>query len=663
MSITINTVRPFIIWTLQRTGGTNLTQQLTVRSGLPGTEHEPFNQGRIFGHVTEQWLKDRDPDQLQRAVESVCQRGVIIKHCVETVPWEITEALVRASVRAGYRHLFLYRKNALDRLLSLHFAQKTGVWGPNMRSFVETTGAREADTNATPEEVGQGALAEAVPVEKLVNHEKHCVQTLTRTWHLLHAQGAQPQAIAYEDVYRTSGPEQPVCVLLPVLQYLGLSENEAADRAWVGEVVGTGDQGTCNKYRDFPGVGELAKRIQAVAPFLPDGEPLSIEAIIVAEGHPWIERCFIDVLPSKVIPNGTFELGGVIVLSRQAPSELALQVENASGAIQVEWWLPSQRMAAEYPQGANSANARFLVRGLSFKAENERGLLLSLSSANAEKLVVAEVVLHETPDFSQIYVEPDDRLIFDVGGNDGADTWYYLRKGFRVVVVEAIPELAEKLRNTFSAQIAARRLIVEQVAIAEHEGQVTFIINEERTEWSSAHGASKASAGSNRTITVPASTLAALVVRYGTPYYIKIDIEGGELAAVESLRGIPVDKLPPLLSFEINQRYGEVLERLYELGYRHFQLVRQGAKFLPRPPHHSREGLDYGCPFTSNMSGPFGRDLPAENWVGLIEIIRRILQSQAETQAQRSRGENPGWYDVHAARCLDAHQQKGDFCG
>ncbi len=457
MASTTDTVHPFIIWTLQRTGGTNLTQRLTERSGLPGTEHEPFNRGRIFGHVTEQWAKDKNPDQLRRAMEEICQRGVIIKHCVETVPWEITDALVRASAMGGYRHLFLYRKNALDRLLSLHFAQKTGVWGPNMQRFASLTGAREANPHASPDAAGMEVLAEAVPVQKMVKHEKSCVQILTRTWHALNALGAKPRAIAYEDIYRTADAEQPVHILLPVLRYLGMSGSDAEDRAWVGDVVGKGDQGTRNKYRDFPGVGELAKRIQAVVPFAPYGEAIAIETRVISGNQPWIERCFIDVLPTKVYPGAPFELGGVVVINQAAPAGLTLQVEGSRESIQAQWGLPSQRMAKEHPQGANSANARFLAQELSFLAVDER-LALTLSGPNAESVVVAEILRLESPDYTRIYVEPEDRLIFDVGGNDGADTWYYLRKGFRVVVVEAIPELAETLRNLFKAQIAAKRL-------------------------------------------------------------------------------------------------------------------------------------------------------------------------------------------------------------
>jgi hypothetical protein len=37
---------PFIIWTMQRTGGTTLTDLLMSMSEHPGAEHEPFNWAR-----------------------------------------------------------------------------------------------------------------------------------------------------------------------------------------------------------------------------------------------------------------------------------------------------------------------------------------------------------------------------------------------------------------------------------------------------------------------------------------------------------------------------------------------------------------------------------------------------------------------------------------
>jgi hypothetical protein len=64
----------------------------------------------------------------------------------------------------------------------------------------------------------------------------------------------------------------------------------------------------------------------------------------------------------------------------------------------------------------------------------------------------------------------------------------------------------------------------------------------------------------------------------------------------------------------------------------------------------SREGLEHNCRFTDQMSGPFGRDLPEDRWTGLVDVIRHILQGHAEAQDRKIKGENPAWFDVHAAR-------------
>jgi FkbM family methyltransferase len=377
-----------------------------------------------------------------------------------------------------------------------------------------------------------------------------------------------------------------------------------------------------------------------------------VEVQVLADHHDWILNCLIDVLPKQVVSGQPFDLGGVVVLSRKAPAGLALQLEGKGRVAPVEWNQQSQLMAQRYPQSPNAAIARFRARGVEFQSD-ERSLILKLHGPDNQQLAVAEVLLSERPDYSRVYAEPQNRLIFDVGANDGSDTWYYLRKGFRVVAVEAIPELVANLRGRFKDQIAAGRLVVEPVAIADREGEVSFIINQNMTEWSSAHGAPKACDGSNCTITVPSTTLACLVTRHGSPYYIKIDIEGGELSAIDSLRGVADDKLPAFLSFELNPKWDDVLEHVYEMGYRRFQLVRQGALYLPQVSPPTLEGVDFRCRFTDQMSGTFGRDLPRDRWVSLVEIIRRISQCQVEAQTRKARGEKPGWFDVHA--------EKGNF--
>jgi len=78
-----------------------------------------------------------------------------------------------------------------------------------------------------------------------------------------------------------------------------------------------------------------------------------------------------------------------------------------------------------------------------------------------------------------------DKLIFDIGMNTGDDTAYYLHRGYRVMAVEANPDLVAVARDRFRPVIASSRLIIHNVGIAEREGDFPFWVCERHSEWSS----------------------------------------------------------------------------------------------------------------------------------------------------------------------------------
>ena len=65
---------------------------------------------------------------------------------------------------------------------------------------------------------------------------------------------------------------------------------------------------------------------------------------------------------------------------------------------------------------------------------------------------------------------PIEDLIYDVGMNNGDDTAYYLSLGFRVVAIDANPELVERAKARFANEIASQRLIILNVGIADQRG-------------------------------------------------------------------------------------------------------------------------------------------------------------------------------------------------
>src|SRR5262249_50843462 len=97
----------------------------------------------------------------------------------------------------------------------------------------------------------------------------------------------------------------------------------------------------------------------------------------------------------------------------------------------------------------------------------------------------------------------DDSLIFDLGCHRGEDSDFYLKKGFKVIAVEANPSLCRALRAKFSNEIADGRLVLVEKAIAEQPGEVEFFTHEEASIWGTIR-ADIAKRAEFKKITVPA---------------------------------------------------------------------------------------------------------------------------------------------------------------
>ena len=147
---------------------------------------------------------------------------------------------------------------------------------------------------------------------------------------------------------------------------------------------------------------------------------------------------------------------------------------------------------------------------------------------------------------------PEKALCFDVGAHVGNRTLCWLRLGFRVVAVEPQPDFARFLRVFFYGH---KRLTILESAIAREPGDVSIYISTSTPTVSSGSQAFiEKTSGEipsfgdvvwNEEHRVNATTLQELIVEYGSPDFIKLDIEGMEAEALAGLRE-PV----PLLSFE-----------------------------------------------------------------------------------------------------------------
>lgn len=232
-------------------------------------------------------------------------------------------------------------------------------------------------------------------------------------------------------------------------------------------------------------------------------------------------------------------------------------------------------------------------------------------------------------------------LICDVGMHTGEDTAFYLKKGFRVLAIEANPALCIRNTDTFAADIAAGRLIILQACVADDDGVAEFHVNATVTEWSSAHERLGTRGGAAERIEVPARSLDSVFREYGVPYYLKIDIEGSDETAIRALRAMPVR--PVYVSYEASSFAGAAL--LYGMGYTRFAVARQREVPQIRLPDPAREGRHAAHRFEAGSSGPFGKEVAAP-WGTIDDCVReQVIWRHLQ---RNNPGQKDEWADIHA---------------
>ena len=268
------------------------------------------------------------------------------------------------------------------------------------------------------------------------------------------------------------------------------------------------------------------------------------------------------------------------------------------------------------------------------------------------------------------------RLIFDLGMHRGEDTEFYLNRGHDVVGVEANPQLAQLLQAKFSSEISSGQLHLVDKAIADQPGKARFAINSVNSVWGTMSQAfidrNQQLGATSEFIEVDTVSLDDLIRAYGTPYYLKADIEGMDLTCVKALhrvavrpRYVSVESAVTSSVAEIETAFDE-LAHLWVLGYRHFKYVDQARLRRLNGTLLDVEGLPLRYVYRQDSSGPFGEESPGkwrsigsalirmralifyQNTIGLGGRHHRALGSRVGRRLYRYVNQSHSWYDLHA---------------
>lgn len=184
------------------------------------------------------------------------------------------------------------------------------------------------------------------------------------------------------------------------------------------------------------------------------------------------------------------------------------------------------------------------------------------------------------------FLQPGD-LAFDVGAHVGDRTAAFHALGARVVALEPQPALADVLERLVGGRPGVE---VVRSAAGPEAGTATLAVSEANPTvstlaqgWRSRIGSANPSFSQVRwesEVTVPVTTLDALIAEFGVPRFCKIDVEGFEaevlLGLSHPIPGLSVEFVAGTL--DVTQA---CMDRLAELGtYRYNAIHGEGRAFL-----------------------------------------------------------------------------------
>lgn len=177
--------------------------------------------------------------------------------------------------------------------------------------------------------------------------------------------------------------------------------------------------------------------------------------------------------------------------------------------------------------------ARLLINspGLYSKARRIRHMLFGFPEAELELL--------------EFLVDPD-RVAIDVGAHSGLYTAELLRLASSVVAIEAIPELAADVERIY----AKARVI--NAAASNEEGSATLYVPTGQPGLSTIAAGNPIAAATCRTVHVKTITIDC--IESGPVGFIKIDVEGNELAVLQGALDV-LKRDRPVLLIEAEERH------------------------------------------------------------------------------------------------------------
>jgi len=172
-------------------------------------------------------------------------------------------------------------------------------------------------------------------------------------------------------------------------------------------------------------------------------------------------------------------------------------------------------------------------------------------------------------------------LIFDVGAHLGEKSKFFIEKKIKTILIEPLPNCVKYLKKKYSRN---KYVEIIQKGLGEKSSKKILMVNKSMPTTSTIAKHWKKGRFSNlnwnHQIQIEITTLDNLIEQFGSPKYIKIDVEGYELNVLKGL-----SKKSGIISFEATSEFltnaEKCIKYLKEIGYTKFTFsIGEQRKFF-----------------------------------------------------------------------------------
>ncbi len=197
--------------------------------------------------------------------------------------------------------------------------------------------------------------------------------------------------------------------------------------------------------------------------------------------------------------------------------------------------------------------------------------------------------------FYQQFVREGD-LVFDVGANMGTRTKVFLKLGARVVAFEPQKACSDYLKTVLKEEDG---FTLVEAALGEEDGEAEMLISNAHTISTLSEDWVKATRESsrfnqyewNRKQAVRVTTLDNVIKKYGTPSFIKIDVEGYENEVLKGL-STPIQCISIEFAAEVIENTYKCIEHLSSLSTVSFQYSEGESMEFSLPTWVSKKEME-----------------------------------------------------------------------